>query len=184
MRSHYRAAFMIAVAATVATPAPAKKKPQMTPMEMQALQSREYKAPKEQVFASFVSVFQDMGYQISQADMSSGFIAAGSATSNKTSFWEAMGGVQSSGASKVTAFLEQMPSGFTRARVNFMNTKQSSSAWGRSSASDKPILDPKTYQVAFERIEQALFERGALTKSSPSASTMAAPAVTSATPNK
>lgn len=174
---------IIAAAVTIATPANAKKKPELTPMELQALQSREFKAPKDQVFASFVAVFQDMGYQISQADMGSGFISAGSATTNKTSFWDALGGVQSSGASKATAFVEQMPSGYTRARLNFMNTKQSSSAWGRNSAADRPILDPKTYQVAFERIEQALFERGALTKTAPSTSapTPAVPATPAAT---
>lgn len=160
----------------IVTPAQAKKQPTLTPMELQSLQSREFRAPKNQVFSSLVSVFQDMGYQISEADMASGFITAGSANKNKTSFLEAMGGLQSHGATRATAFVEEMPSGLTRARLNFMNTKNSSSGWGRSSSNDKPILEPKTYQVAFERIEQALFERGALTKSAPTPA-MVAPVV-------
>lgn len=175
MRSTIR--FMIVAACiTGASPAYAKKQPPLTPMELQALQSREFKAPKDQVFSSLISVFQDMGYQIAGADMTSGFITAGSATKNKTGFFEALGGMQSSGATKATAFIEHMPSGYTRARLNFMNTKNSSSLYGRSSSNDKPILDAKTYQVAFERIEQALFERGALTKTIPAST------VTSATP--
>lgn len=159
-----RKSILILFCLAFASPAMAKKPPALTPMEMQSLQSREFKAPKDQVFSSFVSVFQDMGYQINQADMTSGFITAGSANKNKTSFFEALGGGSSSGASRATAFIEQMPSGLTRARLNFLNTKSSSSAYGRASANDKPVLDAKTYQIAFERIEQALFERGALTK--------------------
>lgn len=157
-----------ALAATImAGPADARKAPQLTPLELQALQSREYDAPKEQVFSSVVSVFQDLGYQISSADSATGFISAGSASKNKTGFFEALGGVRSSGGSRVTAFVETMPSGLTRARLNFMNTKNSSSIYGSSSSKDTPVLDPKTYQIAFEHIEEALFERGALTKSPP-----------------
>ncbi len=151
----------------VASPATARKAPPLTPMEMQALQSREYQTGKDQVFPAVVSVFQDLGYQISAADVTSGFITAGSANKNKTGFFEAMAGMRSSGASRVTAFIETMPSGLTRVRLNFMNTKNSSSMYGASSSNDKALLDPKTYQVAFEHIEEALFERGALTKAAP-----------------
>ena len=158
-----RVAVAFACIALVSSPSMAKK-PILTPMELQALQSREYKTTKENAFSSVVSVFQDMGYQISAADMSSGFITAGSPNKNKTSFFEAMGGMMSSGASRVTAFVETMPSGMTKVRLNFMNTKNSSSLYGGSSAKDTPILEQKTYQVAFERVEEALFERGALTK--------------------
>lgn len=151
-------------ASLVSSPASAKKKPEPTPMELQALQSREFRTTKDQLFSSVVSVFQDLGYQISAADMASGFITAGSANKNKTGFLEAMAGMRSSGASRATAFIELMPSGLTRARLNFMNTKNSSSAYGSSSSKDKAVLDPQTYQLAFGRVEQALFERGALTK--------------------
>lgn len=165
MKKYWIATALIALT-FVSTQATAKKIT-MTPMELQALQSKEFKAPKDQVFSSVVSVFQDLGYQMSGADLASGFILAGSANRNKTGFFEAMAGVSSSGATRATAYIETMPSGFTRARLNFMNTKNSSGLYGASSAKDKPILDAKTYQVVFERIEQALFERGALTKSAP-----------------
>ncbi len=166
-------------AATIASPADAKKPPVLTPMELQALQSREFQTGKDQVFPSVMSVFQDLGYQIGNADVTTGFITAGSANKNKTGFFEAMAGMRSSGASRVTAFIETMPSGLTRVRLNFMNTKNSSSVYGSSSAKDTPILEPKTYQIAFEHIEEALFERGALTKT-PVAATTAAPSVTPA----
>jgi hypothetical protein len=151
-------------ATIIASPAQAKKAPELTPMELQSLQSREYQTTKDQVFSSVVSVFQDLGYQMNAADVTTGFISAGSANKNKTGFLEAMVGMRSSGGSRVTGFVETMPSGWTRVRLNFMNTKNSSSAYGSSSSKDTPVLDPKTYQVAFEHIEEALFERGALTK--------------------
>lgn len=173
MKKYYVAtAFLIAALGN--TPAEAKKV-ELTPMELQAIQSREFKAPKDQVFSSVVSVFQDIGYQMSGADLASGFILAGSANKNKTGFFEAMAGMRSSGGTRATAYIESMPSGFTRARLNFMNTKNSSSGYGSTSSKDKPILDAKTYQVVFERIEQALFERGALTKTAPAPTMVPAP---------
>jgi hypothetical protein len=142
-------------------------------MELQALQSHEYKTTKDQVFAATVSVFQDLGYQIVQADMNSGFISAESANKNKTNFLGAMAGMASSGHTRATAFVEQFPSGLSRIRLNFMSTKNSSFGYGHSTAKDTPILEPKTYEVAFNRIDEALFERGAMTKTA----TPAAPVI-------
>ncbi|QYE35125.1 hypothetical protein KZX46_20835 [Polymorphobacter sp. PAMC 29334] len=153
----------VSLVALISAPVVAKKV-EMTPMQLQALQTHEYKTTKDQVFASVVSVFQDLGYQVAQADMGSGFITAESANKNKTNVLQAFAGMSASGHTRATAFIEQMPSGMSRVRLNFLNTKNSSTAYGRSSADDKPVLDPQTYQTAFNRIDEALFERGALTK--------------------
>src|SRR5438445_196642 len=77
-------------AAASGSPADAKKAPVLTPMELQALQSREFQTTKDQVFPSVMSVFQDLGYQIGNADVTTGFITAGSANKNKTGFFAAM----------------------------------------------------------------------------------------------
>ena len=79
------------VALLSGTPVEAKKKPEMTSLELQALQSHEYETTKEILFASVVSVFQDLGYQLSNADLPSGFITASSPMKNKTSIWDALG---------------------------------------------------------------------------------------------
>src|SRR5437763_11056501 len=105
MRNRMLTAALLGVA-IIATPAEAKKPPVLTPMELQALQSREYQTTKDQVFPSVVSIFQDLGYQISAADVTTGFISAGSANKNKTGFLEAIAGMRSSGGSRVTAFIE------------------------------------------------------------------------------
>ncbi len=145
----------------VAAPVEAKKKPQMTPMELQALQSREYETTKEVLFASVVSVFQDLGYQLENADMPSGFITASSATQNRTNLLDAFTGQRSSGFTRATAFVEGMPNGMSRVRLNFLNSKSSSSAYGQQSKQDKPVLDPQTYKVAWDKIDEAIFVRSA-----------------------
>lgn len=150
----------------------AKKKPELTPMEIQALQSHEYETTKEVLFASVVSVFQDLGYQLANADMPSGFITAMSPMKNKTSFLDVLAKQQGSGNTKVTAFVEQMPNGTARVRLNFVNSKTTSGMWGRGTAEDKPILDPLTYKNAWDKIDEAVFTRTATratTTSTPSA---------------
>lgn len=144
-------------------PIEAKKKPEMTSLELQALQSHEYETTKEILFASAVSVFQDLGYQLSNADLPSGFITASSPMKNKTSIWDALGSSKGSGNTKVTAFVEQMPGGRARIRLNFVNSKTTSGMWGGSSAEDKPIFDPMTYKVAWDKIDEAVFTRTATT---------------------
>lgn len=137
-------------------------------MEVQALQSHEFETTKEILFASVVSVFQDLGYQIENADLPSGFITASSATTNKTSFWEAMANQASTGNTRATAYIEQFAGGRAKVRLNFLNTKMSSGLYGQSAKNDKPILDPQTYQIAWEKIDEAIFVRSA-TKASPAA---------------
>ena len=168
MRLRFVITLALAAASITVTGAYAHKKPAMTPMELQALQSREYQTSKDQVFASTVSVFQDLGYQIGNASMESGFITADSASRNKTGLLQAFAGMSVSGNTRATAFIETMPNNMTRVRLNFMNTKNSSSRYGNM-AQGSPILDPQTYKVAFDKIEEALFERAALTKNTPSA---------------
>ena len=148
-------------ALAISGPALAKKKPELTSMELQALQSHEYETSKEVLFASVVSVFQDLGYQLENADMPSGFITASSATKNKTSFMDVLAKQTSSGNTRATAFVEGMPNGMARVRLNFLNSKLSSSMWGHQDKQDKAVLDPQTYKVAWDKIDEALFVRNA-----------------------
>ena len=150
------------VASVSVVPAEAKKAPQMTPLEMQALQSREFETSKDNLFGAVMTVLQDLGYQVQTADVQTGFITAISATQNKTNFLEAFGGSRSSGNTKITTFLQSLPNGSTRVRLNFLNTKITSSAYGQSAQNDKPILDATVYNTAWDKIDEALFVMGAL----------------------
>lgn len=137
--------------------------PRQTPtsLEIQSFQTKEFETIKGTAFGSIISVFQDLGYIVQSADKDTGFITASSASSNKTGFWEAMSGMSSSGQTKATAFVEEIRPNFVTIRLNFLDTKQLSSAYGQSSNQDTPVLDPKPYQIAFDKIENAIFVRSA-----------------------
>jgi hypothetical protein len=151
--------FTIALCALAAVGCATTPKTAPTSLQIQAFQSKEFETSKSIAFGSVLSVFQDLGYIVSSADKDTGFITAASPAGNKTNFWEALGGVTSSGQTKATAFVEEIRQGFVTVRLNFVDTKNSSSAYGRSNAQDKPILDPKAYQTALSKIEDAIFIR-------------------------
>lgn len=132
---------------------------EMTSLQIQAFQTQEFEASKKIVFGSVVSVFQDLGYIVESADIDTGFVTAGSASVNKTGFWDAMGGVASSGKTRGTAFVEEIRSAFVTVRLNFVDTKNSSSAYGSQSSQDTPIVEPEPYKIAFDKIADAVFIR-------------------------
>lgn len=145
----------------------AAKPPKLTPLEIQALQTREFETSKSILFASVMSVLQDLGYTVDSADMDTGFIKGASPVDNSVNFWEVMGGQTSARNSRVTAFVEQMHGDRARVRLNFVNSKKNSSWYGQSSEKDTPVLDPKTYQIAWDKIDEAVFIRRASTESKP-----------------
>lgn len=131
--------------------------PQMTPLELQSLQSRDFEAQKDVVFPSVVSVFQDLGYTISNADIASGLISAESSTDTNVGF-KILTGSSLTTQTKATGFIEAIGDK-TRVRLNFVTVKQTSSGWGQNDRNDTPILDAKIYENAFEKVGSAIFLR-------------------------
>lgn len=133
--------------------------PELTPLEIQSIQSREFEAPMDIVFPSVLSVFQDLGYTVVSADKGTGFLTAESATSSNaaTKFWL---GVTKTSQIRATAFVEPNAAG-SRVRLNFVGTNELSSAYGQRDRQDVPIYDAQVYQNAFEKIETAIFVRSA-----------------------
>ncbi|UVW33973.1 hypothetical protein NYF23_07970 [SAR92 clade bacterium H455] len=129
----------------------------LTPLEIQALQTRTYEHSKDIAFPSVMSVFQDLGYTVNSADKDTGLITAESATASDAAskFWL---GITDVSQTKATAFIEQMGSS-SSVRLNFVATNKKSTMYGRSDRQDTPILDAAVYQNAFERIENAIFMR-------------------------
>jgi len=168
------------------SPAAAKKKPELTPMELQALQSKEFETSKQKLFEAVMTVVQDLGYQVQSADLNTGFITAVSLTEQKTSFFEALGGASSTANTKMTAYVQSLPNGMARIRINFLFARMTSSAYGQANLNEKPILDPAVYRNAWDKIDEALFVMGALesneSKSAPApAQSQAAPTLVPAT---
>ncbi len=135
------------------------KAPELTPLEIQGLQTREYEQDTDVVFPSVISVFQDIGYIVKSADKNTGLITAeGTAKSDQASkFWLGIAKVSQTSA---TAFIEEVGK-MTRVRLNFVVSQKTSSSWGRSDREDTPVLDASIYNNAFERIENAIFVRSA-----------------------
>ena len=164
-----RKRLLAAVAAGLAflagcTPPP----PALTPLEIQSLQTREFEHDKAIVFASTMSVFQDLGYIVSSADLDTGLITTESpATSDRAAFparfailpelmvWSDVTSVRQT---KATAFIERIGNR-SRVRLNFVVTRQASSVHGQTSRQDMPVLDAAVYRNAFERIANAIFVR-------------------------
>ena len=141
--------------------------PDPAPLQIQAFQTKEFAADKRLVFGAAVSVFQDLGYIVQSADLDTGFITAASPAGNRIRFWEIVGGLTVSGQTKATAFIEQVRADVVSVRLNFVNATRISTKEGQTTDEDNPILDPKAYEVAFDKIENAIFVRSAGSTTSP-----------------
>jgi len=135
-----------------------QKAPELTPLQIQALQTRDYTSNKNVVFPSVISVFQDLGYTIKNADKETGIIMAESAA--KSDSTSRLFGVSSVSQTSATAFVEEIGK-ITKVRLNFVTVNNKSYGYGQTDREDTPILDAATYQNAFERIENAIFVRKA-----------------------
>ena len=134
-----------------------KPKLNLTPLEIQSIQSRSYEHSKDIVFPSVMSVFQDLGYSINSADINTGLITAESAADSdkKLKFWL---GITKVSQTKANAFIEEIGNE-TKVRINFVVTKKKSFGYGQTDREDEQILTPQPYQNAFEKIENAIFIR-------------------------
>jgi hypothetical protein len=135
----------------------AAQAPQMTSLEIQAFQLKEFETNKTTAFNSTVSVFQDLGYIIDTASLDTGIITSQSPT--ESGFIPFVGMTQTN--TRATAFVEERRPGFTSIRLNFVEVQKRSGGYGQQSGQDKVILDPAVYENAFEKIEEALFIRSA-----------------------
>lgn len=131
------------------------QKPQMTSLQIQAIQSRTFDTTKKIAFNSVLSVFQDLGYIIASAEYNTGFITADSPTKAYFSF---MDGGKVSEKLRATAFIEEITTGQSKVRLNFVTHKEVSLKNGNFNQ-DTPIELPSTYQNAFTKIQEAIFIR-------------------------
>lgn len=146
-----------------ATPPPAPK----TGIELQAFQAKEFEASKRAAFSATMSVFQDLGFIIDDGDFDTGLITAtGPSTREEKDFSDVLaqlfGGVDMRGSifRRATAFVEEMPSGLIRVRLNFVDNIVHPTGSARRSM---PVQDPALYQGTFEKIDKAIFVRSKTT---------------------
>lgn len=142
------------------------KEPELSPLQLQSIQTKEFEANKEAVFASVMTVLQDAGYRIENADLATGLITGIGSSKGKMvySLWSGFG--KSKKTPIVSSYIEQIgPS--TRVRLNFVMAKIKSSLYGSQPQDEEPIVEAEVYQDAFNKIDQALFIRQSMTQAAP-----------------
>lgn len=144
--------FCVLLAGCVAMPAPP------TPLQIQSVQTREYEESKQVVFASVMSVFQDLGYIVNSADLATGFITTEGLAVGETGVLDWLLNVSQVSQTRATAFIEELDDK-TRVRLNFVETWRESRGEGQSSRRDRQILEAEVYENAFDRIENSIFVR-------------------------
>lgn len=161
-------AIFAAFAVSLLTAPAVAKKVQMSSLEMQQMQSKDYEAPKGLVFSSVMTVLQDAGYRINSADKDTGLITGTASTASKMTWMPFVGFGKGKKTPVVSAFIEEMGPNTTHVRLNFVMSKMSSNQFG-SNQDEEPILDAAVYTDAFEKVAQALFVRQAMQTPQPAA---------------
>jgi hypothetical protein len=151
---------MFAAFAMVASPqiAYAGKKSTMSSLQIQEMQTKDVEADKNTAFSAVMTVLQDSGYRIGNADKETGLITGTASTGTKTTWLPFVGFGKSKKTPVVSAFVEDLSPAVTKIRLNFVMTKVSANGFG-GGEDEEPILDPVIYQDAFEKIDQAIFIR-------------------------
>lgn len=162
------AATALVIAAAGAPQAFAKDKtPEMTPLQIQAMQSRDIEGTYKTVFASLMSVLQDAGYRIENADRDTGLVTGVGSSKGKLTYNLFTGFGKSKKSPIVSAFAEEINANTTRVRLNFVMAKIKSTGYGSQPQDEEPVLEAAVYQDAFEKINQAVFIRNSMTEASP-----------------
>jgi hypothetical protein len=148
--------------AACATAPPAAK----SGVELQAYQAKEFETNKRTAFSATMSVFQDLGFIIDDGDFDTGLITATGLIRREQMdagdlFVQLFAGVDTRIATqrRATAFVERMPSGLVRIRLNFVDNMAMVQGPRHSAA----VEDPAFYQATFELIDKAIFVRSATT---------------------
>lgn len=174
MTKHFTYLIAASVCAVVASAADAKKKPEVSGLALQQIQSRDYEVGKDVSFPAVMTVLQDSGYRIADADKDTGLITATASTKSVTTYNIFWGLGKKKRTPFVSAFVEDRGSG-SRVRLNFVLSTSKSRIYGVGSADEEPITDPAVYRDAFEKVEKEIFVRQALNAPAPKTPAVAAP---------
>ena len=143
----YSSMLLIATAALLVTGCASRPPAAKSGVELQAYQAREFETTKRAAFSATMSVFQDLGFIIDDGDFDTGLITATGPTSRHD-------------LRRATAFVEKMPSGLVRIRLNFVDNSVAAPGTPQQS---RPVQEPALYQATFEQIDKAIFVRSATT---------------------
>lgn len=150
------ALFVLSVLLNACTPAPYQST--LDSLALQAIQTQDIETSKRTAFAAVISVFQDLGYVIEEADFDTGLITVHGATQSKKDFWS--GGTNMI-SPRATAFVEEIRPRYTKVRLNFVERRSKRGYYGGGGDQDIPNEDAAFYDQVFVRIHEAAFMRSA-----------------------
>lgn len=143
------------------------KRPNMTPLEIELMQSKTFDVDKKTLFNATMAVFQNHGYIIQSASLTTGFITAKSPshTSNTEEDANALSKALESLFSTTnytydvmaTAMVSTQGNKQSHVRLNLVAQANISTKTGQNSSNDTPILNANVYQDLFSKIEQNIF---------------------------
>lgn len=161
----YSSTLLIAIVALLATGCASAPPAAKSGIELQAYQAREFETSKRAAFSATMSVFQDLGFIIDDGDFDTGLITATGPTHRDEMdvsdlLAQVFAGTDTRGSThrRATAFVEKMPSGLVRIRLNFVDNIVIVAGTPQQS---RPVQDPAFYQATFEQIDKAIFVRSA-----------------------
>ncbi len=154
----------LTLAATLAACSTTPPETPKTGLQLQAYQASEFSASKRVAFSATLSVFQDLGFIIDDGDFETGLITATGPTLDTSNTLPDWLSILLSGQSlatarhqRATAFVETLPSGLTRVRLNFVFSTQYAPNAG--TVIIEPVDEPEVYQKTFAEIDKAIFVR-------------------------
>ena len=150
-------AFLLTACGTTYTVKP----PTLQPAALQEMQTREFEAGVTTVFASLLTILQDGGYIVEQADRETGFLTAKSTTDSGMSYNLFWGFQKESGETRLTATIQPVGEDYTRVRLNFVLIEMESGIYGDARV-DTPVEDQEIYSNVFAKLDEAIFVQQAI----------------------
>ena len=128
--------------------------PQVSAVELQALQTREFEGTEAQMFSATIGAFQSYGYAIQSADRATGLVIA-KTTSDAT--LNSFTGLTRVEYDKATAFIEKVAENRMKVRVSIVKYVSAKSGYGGGGEKEAMRTKPEMYQKIFTKIEESLF---------------------------
>ncbi|MEI6486385.1 MAG: hypothetical protein WCO11_08965 [Sphingomonadales bacterium] len=131
-------------------------KPEISGMELQQIQAKDFETAYDVAFPAVMTTLQDSGYRILTAQKDTGLITALGSSSSHLIWAPFLGFRSKKQVPAVSVFIESRGKSRTKIRLSFvMSTGKSDKAF----TDEKPLTDPAVYRDAFEKIEKEIFVR-------------------------
>ncbi len=127
--------------------------PAIDTKELMQMQTRDFYAPYDQVFAAIISTFQDSGFIISSADKSTGLIIAATLAQPTQ---PALSGYVRTTYDKIVTSVRSIGPRDVQVRLNIVRSVQVSETYGLQAQKEFPRTIPEVYNEVFDQIQQAL----------------------------